>query len=634
LKKTEDFSRALVRDLRALKIMLDRGMIETGVSRIGAEQELYIIDNLWQPRPAVARILKSLSDRHFAVELAKFNIEINLDPEPFTGSCLSDIENRLNEHISKLNRAAGEYGLGTILVGILPTVKQSDLGPENLIDDPRYEALCAILNAEREHPYQLRINGIDELIASHDTPMYESCNTSFQVHLQVSPENCVNLYNISQAVAAPVLACSTNSPLLMGKKLWSETRIALFQQAIDTRAGSYDSREKSPRVTFGKGWLRDSILDIFYDSVARYKVLLSPDLRENSLKMLEEGEMPHLSALQIYNSTVWRWNRVCYGLTCGVPHLRIENRILPSGPTVRDEVANAAFWLGLMNGMPEVYSEIPDLIEFDNVKENFINAARVGLDAKFNWVDGKSYDADELVLKELLPVSKSGLRSARVSDDEIDLYLSIIEERVRAKRTGSHWIIDSYNGLRRQAQSQEAEIALTAGLSKRQMTGEPVHMWDNAKLEDAGKWLERCKYVERVMSTDLFVVTDSDILDLAVSIINWKHVRHIPVENEKGSFVGLLTSGTILNYYGSRMEEDRKPVLVREIMITDPVTVRPDTETTEAISIMKENKVGCLPVVKDDKLVGIVTEHDFMNLSANLLKEISKAGMSGGDEKK
>lgn len=159
-------------------------------------------------------------------------------------------------------------------------------------------------------------------------------------------------------------------------------------------------------------------------------------------------------------------------------------------------------------------------------------------------------------------------------------------------------------------------------------------MWDDAKLEDAGTWLDRCRYVERVMSTDLFVVTDSDILDLAVSIINWKHVRHIPVENENGSFVGLLTSGTILKYYGSQTDEDRTPVLVREIMIKDPVTVTPDTETTEAISIMRREKVGCLPVVKNGKLVGIVTEHDFMNLSANLLKEISNAGISGGEENK
>ncbi len=634
MKASEKFSEALIKDMKALRIMLDMGMIESGVHRIGAEQELYITDALWRAQPAVSKILNKLKDRHFAVELAKFNIEINLDPLPFEGGCLSMLEDSLNKHIFLLNEAAGKKGLRTIMVGILPTIRKTDLVLENLIDDPRYEALCSILNVERGNPYELRIEGVDELIDSHNTPMYESCNTSFQLHLQVSPEDAMKLYNISQTIAAPVLASSTNSPLLMGKRLWSETRIALFQQAIDTRVGTYNSREKSPRVIFGNGWLRDSILEIFYDNVARYRILLAPELSEDSLKMLDYGEIPHLRALQVYNSTVWRWNRLCYGLTENVPHLRIENRILPSGPTVRDQVANAAFWLGLMNGMSELYSDIAESIEFDVVKENFINAARVGLDAKFKWIDGLSHDADELILKELLPVSERGLRATSVTADEIDLYLGIIEERVMTKKTGSRWIIDSYNSLCRQTKKEEAIIALTAGLYDRQIKGEPVHMWDKAKLEDAGIWLDRCRYIERVMSTDLFVVKDSDLLDLAVCIMDWKHVRHVPVEDQRGLFVGLITSGTILKYYGSKTEDVPKTVLVGEIMIKNPVTVSPDIETAEAISIMRENKIGCLPVVKQGKLVGIVTEHDFMNLSASLLKEISDASALDSEGKK
>lgn len=634
MNRAEKFNRQLLMDIKALEIMLESGMIESGVQRIGAEQELYIIDSQWRAEPAVERVLKTLNDRHFAVELAKFNIEINLDPLPFGGDCLSSFERRIKELISKLNGVAGDMGLRTIMVGILPTIRKSDLRPENLIDDPRYRALCAILNEEKRGPYEFRIKGVDELIASHNTPMFESCNTSFQVHFQVSPDSAVNLYNISQAVAAPVLASAVNSPLLLGKRLWKETRIALFQQAVDTRVGAYYAREKSPRVTFGTKWLRDSILEIFYDNIARYKVLISPEVEEDSLVCLDEGKVPALKALQIYNGTVWRWNRLCYGLTEGVPHLRIENRVLPSGPTVRDEVSNAAFWFGLMNGMPDIYPDISGSMEFDFAKENFINAARTGLDARFRWIGGKVVRADELILRELLPVSRDGLRSALVSGDEIDLYLGIIEERVKTGRTGARWIIDSFNDLRGQALSEEAIVALTAGMYKRQMKGEPVHMWTKAELEDAGRWLDRCRYIEQVMSTDLFVVMDTDLIDLAVCIMDWKHIRHVPVEDGNGGFAGLLTSGILLKHYGSGPGGDVKPVLVSDIMIKEPITVSPGTKTVDAVSIMHENKIGCLPVVDNNTLVGIVTEHDFMNLSVNLLKEISDAGGSAGEGKK
>ncbi len=634
MNQPEKFNRQLLRDIKALEIMIESGMLESGVKRIGAEQELYIIDGQWRAEPAVERVLKKLKDAHFSVEIAKFNIEINLDPLPFGGSCLSSFEKRINDLVSKLNHVAGDMGLKTIMVGILPTIRKSDLRPENLIDDPRYQALCAILNEERRGPYVFRIKGVDELIATHNTPMFESCNTSFQVHLQVSPDSAVNLYNISQAVAAPVLASSVNSPLLLGKRLWNETRIALFQQAVDTRVGSFYSREKRPRVTFGTKWLRDSILEIFYDNIARYKVLISPEVEEDSLGCLHQGKAPALQALQVYNGTVWRWNRLCYGLTDGKPHLRIENRILPSGPTVRDEVSNAAFWLGLMNGMPDIYPDISGSMEFDFAKENFVNAARTALDARFKWTGGTAVQADELILRELLPVSREGLRSADVPGDEIDLYLGIIEERVKTGRTGSRWIIDSFNDLREQAHREEAIVALTAGMYKRQIQGDPVHMWNKAELEDAGRWLDRCRYIEQVMSTDLFVVMDTDLIDLAICIMDWKHIRHVPVEDGNGRFAGLLTSGILLKHYGSGSGDDVKPVLVRDIMIKEPITVSPDTKTVDAISIMHENKIGCLPVVDNNTLAGIVTEHDFMNLSANLLKEISDASGAAGEGKK
>jgi CBS domain-containing protein len=451
--------------------------------------------------------------------------------------------------------------------------------------------------------------------------MFEGCNTGFQVHLQIDPGEAVSLYNLAQAISAPVLACATNSPVLLGKRLWNETRIALFQQAVDTRQSSQTARQKSARVTFGTEWVKDSILEIFHDNVARFRVILGPQYKEDSLRSLERCNIPQLRALQLFNTTVWRWNRLCYGILGGQPHLRIENRILPSGPTVRDEIANTAFWIGLMYGMPELYSDVTRFMEFDDAKDNFIKAARIGLDTKLKWMNGSRVPADELILSELLLVSRSGLRNAGIIDDDADLYLGIIEERVRTGKTGSKWVLDSYSALRKEAKDQEALLAVTAGMIKRQKKGEPVHMWNKAELEEAGSWYERCEFIDQVMSTDLFVVQQDDLIDLAAGIMGWKHIRHVPVEDENGNFAGLLTSGILLSFYGSKFEEDAKPVYVRDIMIKDPLTVSPETKTLDAISVMYENKAGCLPVVKANRLVGIVTEHDFMNLSAFLLKE-------------
>lgn len=631
MNRSEKFTRQLLTDIQALKKMLESGMIESGVKRIGAEQELYIIDDAWQPSPSVYELLKDLDDPRFTVEIAKFNIEINLDPIVFTGNCLSIFEKRLDQMISRLRKAAGDKGLKIIMAGILPTIRKSDLKLENLVEHPRYKNLCSVLNQERTIPYELRIRGVDELIASHDSPLFESCNTSFQVHMQVSPENALTLYNLSQALAGPVLACAVNSPLLLGKRLWKETRIALFQQAVDTRVVSGQSREKSARVSFGTRWIDKTVLEVFYDNIARYNILMSPELKEDSLKSLDEGNIPSLKALQMFNSTIWRWNRLCYGVSEGRPHLRIENRVLPSGPTVRDEVSNAAFWLGLMNGMPGIYPDITEVMAFEDARENFTNAARMGLDTKLKWVNGSSADASELILKELLPVSREGLRSENIPLDEIDLYLGIIEERVKTGKTGSSWIVDSFTSLGKKALRQEAIVALTAAMYKRQIKGDPVHMWDKAELEEAGRWLDRCSFVDQIMSTDLFVVKDDDLIDLAASIMNWKHIRHVPVEDKNGKFTGLITSRIILKYYGSSSGDDLKPVFVRDIKLKNPVTVSPETKTLDAISVMHEKKLGCLPVVKNEMLLGIVTEHDFMNLSANLLKEIADAIGSRGN---
>jgi CBS domain-containing protein len=523
----------------------------------------------------------------------------------------------------KLRNVAEDMGIDIILVGILPTVRRMDFESGNVTPVPRFIALTNSLSELKGGSYELHIRGTDELIAKHNSPIFESSNTSFQIHLQTAPDEIVRSYNFAQAIAASVLAAATNSPLLLGKRLWKETRIALFQQAIDTRLASYISREKSPRVTFGNGWVKNSILEIFQDDAARYKVLLSADVEEDSLNTLKEGGIPELRALRAFNGTIYRWNRVCYGISDGKPHLRIENRILPSGPTVKDEMANAAFWLGLMNGMGDQYRDITEVMEFDDAKTNFFKAAAAGLDTQFKWANGKVVPADELILQELLPIAEAGLKKARVKKTDAENYLEIIRERVASRKTGSRWILDSFSKLSDEGTKDEALVSITAGIINRQKGGEPVHKWELAGNDEAGSWTGRYRRVEQIMSTDLFTVEEDDLVDLAAGIMTWKHIRHVPVEDKQERLVGLVTSGILLRHYGANLKKGKKQSTVKDIMIKNPVTVTPETLTVDAAAVMHKNKIGCLPVVKDGKLVGIVTEHDFMNVSAHLLRELN-----------
>jgi len=270
----------------------------------------------------------------------------------------------------------------------------------------------------RGDEYDLRIQGMDELLMRFDTPLLEACNTGFQVHIQVAPDEFVHKYNLAQAITGPVLASAVNSPLLFGKRLWSETRVALFHQSVDTRQVGDHLRESSPRVTFGNEWLKNSILEIYKEDIARYRVMLSSNITEDVDEILDNGDIPKLMALQVHNGTVYRWNRPCYGISNGVPHLRIENRIFPSGPTVTDEIANASFWLGLLNGMDEAYDDITKKLDFDDARMNFFAASKLGLDTKFKWVDDNRYSAVELITEELLPLAKKGLENANIYEGD------------------------------------------------------------------------------------------------------------------------------------------------------------------------------------------------------------------------
>ena len=620
--KVRRYMQFLFKDIDGLAQMIAGKMIEEGVTRIGAEQELCLVDKTLRPAPVADEVLSMIDDDHFTNELSKFNLEINLDPLRFEGDCLSMMEKQLSSYLALLQEKVNLLDSDYMLVGILPTIRSSDLEIENMTPQVRYYALNDAIVRMRGGPQDFRIQGTDELITRHNSVMFESCNTSFQVHYQVGASNFVNAYNCAQAISGPVLAACTNSPLFLGKRLWRETRIALFRQSTDTRGEVNELRESKSRVVFGDDWINDNILDIVKEDITMHRPLVISEELEDTGEQLERNEIPRLKALALYNGTIYKWNRACYGISEGKPHLRIENRYLPAGPTIPDEITNTAFWVGLMHGLPAVYENVAEKLEFYVAKSNFIKAARVGLASKFDWIGGKRYFAEDLILNELLPIAREGLAKAAISNRDIDRYLGILEERVKTGNTGSQWIIDSFNTLSKNESLDASLVATTAGILNRQKKNQPVHLWDSVHINEAGGGVNRYRRIDQIMSRKLYTVQDEDLVDLVPNIMMWKQIRHLLVENDKGELVGLVTMGRLGQHYSVHDKKEKKAVPVKNIMVNDVYTVKRDTLTVEALALMREKKIGCLPVVNEDnKLVGIVTERDFLKVAEFFLDE-------------
>jgi len=612
---------ALLEDLRALAFMLNDDRVERRKARIGAEQEMFLIDRDFRPAPISVDVLQRANEPRLTTEIARFNLEANLTPLDLTGNCFRRMETELQELLAITRASAHTLDADVLLSGILPTLQKSDLTLDNLTPSARYRELDRGVIRLRGGPLSIHIKGLDELNLTHDNIMMESCNTSFQIHFQSSPEEFVNHYNVAQAITAPVLAVAVNSPLLFGHRLWQETRVALFQHSTDERSRPQLARSQPTRVSFGDQWLRNSVIELFHDQISRFRPIMITQPDENPFQVLARGQTPMLSALRMHNGTVWRWNRACYGVSDGVPHLRIENRALPSGPTPVDEIANAAFFTGLMLALPQEYGDIAARMAFDDAKLNFFRAARHGLDAQFQWLGAESRSASSLILNELLPLARAGLRSAEVDDDDIEKYLGIIEERTRSAQTGARWIIKSLGTMPDNMSKDVRQRKLTSTMLDLQKQGTPVHEWPLIEATATEDWAQSYRTVGQFMSTDLFTVRPDDLIDLAASVMDWRHVRHVPVEDEAGRLLGLVTHRGLLRMLNNGICTRTTPVTVREIMIANPVSISPTTSSLEAIEVMRQNRIGCLPVVEADQLVGIVTSYDFLEASAALFKQ-------------
>ena len=596
------FVQHLIDDIQALENMLREGLIEDDVVRIGAEQEMCLINEDYRPSPKSLKIIKDVDDHHFTTEFATYNIEVNLDPYTLEKNCFATMEQQLRELLDKVRKSANKHDARIILTGILPTISKDELGMDFMTPIPRYYRINEVLTAWRGDDFTVRIKGADELSLHHDSVLFEACNTSFQLHLQIPPEDFIKSYNWAQAISGPVLGGCCNSPLLLGKELWRETRIALFQQSLDTRIWTKALREEVPRVGFGEKWQKDSVVEIFKQDISTHRIVLTKPIQNNALKVLKEGGIPKLEALSLFNSTVYRWNRPCYGVGNGKPHLRIENRYIPAGPTIMDEMANFAFWVGLMAGRPKKYDDMPSLMDFRTAKLNFFRAATSGRHAMFSWM-GKAMTMKKLIREELLPIAYSGLKKFNIDEEDIQRLLGIIEKRANG-RTGAEWQIKNFRELRKQMKLDSAIVQLTKAMYKNQQEEIPVHQWE--PIEGMVETKESFRWVSQIMSTKLIKLYEEDYANLALAIMQWNNIHHLPVENGKGELAGLLTWSHIEKF----KKLDKKEARVSDIMVKKVISVAPKTEITTAKKIMEKHNIGCLPVCVDTHIVGIISNVD------------------------
>ncbi len=388
--------------------MLREEAFETDDPMTGLEIELNLVDDVGDPSLKNADVLAEIADPDFQTELGQFNVEINVPPRVLRDGGLTAYEENLRASLNDAESKAAKVGAHMVMIGILPTLAEGHMSPSSLSSNPRYQLLSDQILAARGEDITIDIRGVERLETTADSIVPEAACTSTQLHVQTSPDDFPAYWNASQAIAAIQLAVGANSPYLLGKELWRETRIPLFEQATDTRSEELKAQGVRPRVWFGERWIT-SIFDLFEENVRYFPALLPVTEDEDPLEVLENGGVPGLHELRLHNGTIYRWNRPIYDIANGVPHLRVENRLLAAGPTVIDTMANAAFYFGLVRALAEAERPLWSQMSFSAAEENFQTAARQGIEAQVYWPGVGQVRATELVLRRLLPLAYQGL---------------------------------------------------------------------------------------------------------------------------------------------------------------------------------------------------------------------------------
>ncbi|MDI5962657.1 glutamate--cysteine ligase [Streptomyces sp. SL13] len=482
LSDRQRYRRKLQQCLTALDRLLTEKRFDRPRNLMGLEIELNLADSGGLPRMANEEVLERIASRDFVTELAQCNIEVNIAPHRLSGRVLDQLAEELRIGLTYADRKAGEVGAHIVMVGILPTLTAQDLGGASLSRADRYKLLNDQIMATRGEDLVLDIDGVERLTTTSGSIAPEAACTSMQMHLQVTPARFAAVWNAAQAVIGPQVAMGANSPFLFGRELWRETRPVLFQQATDTRSPELAAQGVRPLTWFGERWINGAF-DLFEENVRYFPPLLPILDDEDPLRVLEEGGVPRLKELTLHNGTIYRWNRPVYAVVDGVPHLRVENRVMPAGPTVTDVLANVAFYYGLVRALADAPRPVWTRLPFSAAAANFDAACRDGIDAELLWPGpGRggpvAVPAVRLVRDELLPLAAAGLDAWGIAPADRDRYLGVIEERCRRRTNGASWQAAAFHGaLERGMDRHKALIALTQRYSELMRSGEPVHTW-------------------------------------------------------------------------------------------------------------------------------------------------------------
>ncbi|MFD9483103.1 glutamate--cysteine ligase [Streptomyces sp. NPDC059991] len=450
---------------------------------MGVEIELNLVGPDGMPRMMNAEVLERIASKDFQTELGMFNLEVNIAPHRLGGRVFDQLSEELRTGLGYAERKAGEVGAGILMIGILPTISQQDLVSANLSNSDRYVLLNDQIVAARGEDFTLDIEGVERLVCTSGSITPEAACTSVQLHLQVTPARFAAVWNAAQAVAAVQIAVGANAPFLFGRELWRESRPPLFEQATDTRPPELRAQGVRPRTWFGERWVT-SAYELFEENLRYFPPLLPICDEEEPLRVLSAGGVPTLQELVLHNGTIYRWNRPVYGIAHGVPHLRVENRVLPAGPTITDVIANAAFYYGLVRSLAEDSRPVWTRMPFAVAAANFETACRQGIDAELLWPVPRRaggvarVPAVKLVRDELLPLAHAGLDAWGVEQADRDHYLGVIEERCRRRVNGASWQVDTYHRALDGGLTREAALAATTRRYRDLMHGgEPVHTW-------------------------------------------------------------------------------------------------------------------------------------------------------------
>jgi hypothetical protein len=457
--------------------MLADERFEPARGSFGLEIELNLTDDDGVPAMCNAAVLEAIADPDFQTELGQFNVEINIAPRRFTEHVFSELEESVRASLNHGEERSRTTGSHMMIIGILPTIDGAHLNATALSANPRYALLNEQIFAARGEDLEIDIRGVERLSTYADTIAPEAACTSVQLHLQVEPEDFASHWNAAQAIAGVQVAVGANSPFFFGKELWRETRIALFEQATDTRPDELKAQGVRPRVWFGERWIT-SIFDLFEENVRYFPALLPVSEDEDPVETLARGDIPHLAELRLHNGTIYRWNRPIYDVVRGRPHLRVENRILPAGPTVVDVLANAAFYYGLVRMMSEEDRPVWTQMSFSAAEENFHVGARDGIEARVYWPGVGEVPVAELVLRRLLPQAHEGLDRLGIAADDRDRLLGIIERRCVTLRNGATWQSGTFHRLYESGlERDEALRQMTVRYREHMHANEPVHDW-------------------------------------------------------------------------------------------------------------------------------------------------------------